>query len=188
MRKILSFGLLVAFALIAGATRAQALSGAVNFVVLRVTFSDFPSGSRFTTAQTQTNFNDIATLWGNDTSYGNINLHYQYAGPYQVASPSSTYLDIQSGQSSSSAAILQLLKDAVAASPNTISWTNVYGVVIVFSDTRSGGFYRGITYPSATSISPPGGAACGACSVHVSIVGEAPLEDVARTWGRWAHG
>jgi hypothetical protein len=186
MRKALALCLLLLLAFVAGSTRAQALSGAVNFVVLEVTFSDFASGSRFTSAQTQANFANIAKLWGTETSYGNITLNYQFAGPYQVASPSTTYIDV-GGNSSSNAAILQLLKDAVAASPSTINWTNVYGVVVLFSDPRSTGFYRGITYPSAVSISPPGGAACGSCNVHVSIVGENPTEDVARTWGRWAH-
>ena len=171
--------------LIVGAVPSAAqLTGAVNFVVLHVTFSDFGTGTRFTTAQVQTNLNNIATLWGNETSYGNINLQYQFGGPYQVASPSATYLDIQGGQSSSIPAIVQLINDAVAGSPNTINWKNVYGVVVVFGDTRAGGFYRGITLPGTTAISPPSG---GTFNVHGSIVGEAPLEDLARTWGRWAH-
>jgi hypothetical protein len=165
--------------------RAEAqLSGTVNFVVLRVTFSDFGTGTRFTTAQAQANFNKIATLWGNQTSYGAINIQYQFAGPSQVASSSGTYLDDQGGQSSTTAGILQLISDAVAASPNTINWNNVYGLVVLFGDTRMGGFYRGITLPSTTSISPPSG---GNFNVHASIVGENPGEDVATSWGRWAH-
>jgi hypothetical protein len=75
--------------------RVFALSGTVNFVVLRVTFSDFGTGTRFTTAQAQANFDNIAKLWGKESSYANIALQYQYAGPYQVASPSATYLDQQ---------------------------------------------------------------------------------------------
>jgi hypothetical protein len=160
------------------------LSGTVNFVVLHVTFSDFGTATRFTTAQLQSNFNNIATLWGNDTSYGNVNIQYQFGGPYQVASPSATYLDQQGGVSSSGTAILQLINDAIAGSPNTINWTNVYGVVVVFGDTRAGGFYRGITWPGTTTINPPGG---GTFNVHASIVGEAPAEDVTTTWGRCAH-
>ena len=155
------------------------LLGTVNFVVLHVTFSDFGTGTRFTTAQVQTNFNNIATLWGNQSSYGNINIQYQFGGPYQVASASGTYLDQQGGQFSSNAAILQLIKDAVAGSPNTINWTNVYGVVVLFGDSRAGGFYRGVTWPGTTSINPPAG---GTFNVHASIVGEAPLEDVTTTW------
>jgi hypothetical protein len=160
------------------------LSGNVDFVVLKVTFSDFGTGTRFTMPQTQTDFNDIATLWGSESSYGNITVQYQFAGPFQVASPSTTYLDQQSGQSSSTAAIVQLIKDAVAASPKTINWNNVYGVVVLFGDTRPGGFYRGITLPGTTSINPPSG---GTFGVHGSIVGEGPAEDESRTWGRWAH-
>jgi len=184
MRKLLVPFLLAALVSVMGSQRANAqLSGAVNFVVLRVSFSDFPSGSRFTTAQTQTNFSNIATLWGNDTSYGTINLQYQYAGPFQMPSTSPTYIDV-AGNSSSLGAIVQLVNDAVAKSPTSINWSNVYGVVVLFSDTRTGGFYRGITYPSTLSISPPGG---GSYNVHASIVGEGPSEDVARTWGRFAH-
>ena len=120
MRKLLVPFLLAALVSVMGSQRANAqLSGAVNFVVLRVSFSDFPSGSRFTTAQTQTNFSNIATLWGNDTSYGTINLQYQYAGPFQMPSTSPTYIDV-AGNSSSLGAIVQLVNDAVAKSPTSI--------------------------------------------------------------------
>lgn len=166
------------------ATATAQLSGTINFVVLRVTFSDFGTGTRFTSAQTTANFNNIATLWGTQSSYGRINLQYQFAGPAQMPSTSPTYLDSGGGNSSSTAAILQLINDAVAASPNSINWNNVFGVVVVFGDTRPTGFYRGITLPGTTSISPPGG---GTFNVHGSIVGESPAEDVPRTWGRWAH-
>lgn len=185
MRKLhleLPFVLLLVFSFLRPA-RAQ-LSGDVNFVVIEVTFSDFGTGTRFTNAQMQANFNNIATSWGTQTSYGHINVKYQFAGPFQMPSTSGTYLDDQSGQSSTTAAIVKLINDAVAATPNTINWNNVYGVVVLFGDTRSNGFYRGITLPSTTSISPPGG---GSFDVHGSIVGEAPAEDVSRTWGRWAH-
>jgi hypothetical protein len=161
----------------------RAITGSVTFVVLKVTFSDFPAGSRFTAAQTQTNFNSVAQLW-NESSYGNLTLNFQTVGPAQVAHPSGTYLDIQSGQSSSTAAIVNLVNDAVATTSNTMNWNNVYGVVVLFADNRPGGFYRGITLPSTTPISPPSG---GTFNVHASIVGESPLEDVARTWGRWGH-
>ncbi len=185
MSRFLAFALLALGVVGLGGTRTAAqLTGTVNFVVLHVTFSDFGTGTRFTTAQVQTNFNNIATLWGNESSYGTINVQYQFGGPYQVASPSATYLDQQGGQSSSGAAIVQLINDAVAGSPNTINWTNVYGVVVLFGDTRANGFYRGITLPGTTTINPPSG---GTFNVHGSIVGESPLEDLSRTWGRWAH-
>jgi hypothetical protein len=128
VRKLFAFTLLFAFTFLSGATRAHALSGTVNFVVLRVSFSDFASGARFTSAQTQTNFDNIATLWGNDTSYGNITLKYQTAGPFQMPKTSPSYIDV-GGNSSSLAAIVTLVNDAVAASPTTINWSNVYGVV-----------------------------------------------------------
>src|SRR5258708_3671746 len=125
---------LIALCLIAlyPATATAQLSGTVNFVVLRVTFSDFGTGTRFTAAQTTANFNNIATLWGAESSYGNINLQYQFAGPSQMPSTSGTYLDSGGGNSSTTAAIVQLINDAVAASPNSISWNNVYGIVVVF--------------------------------------------------------
>ncbi len=183
MRTLLVTILLMATVLVAPPWRVHAqLPSTVNFVVLRVTFSDFGTTTRFTTAQTQTDFGNIATLWGTQSSYGNITVSYQFAGPYQVASTSPTYLDL--GNSSSTAAIVQLINDAVSASPTTITWNNVYGVVVLFADTRATGFYRGITLPGPVAISPPGG---GTFNVHGSIVGENPTEDEPRTWGRWAH-
>lgn len=175
MPRFLGFALLALGMVGLGGIRPAAqLTGTVNFVVLHVTFSDFGTGTRFTTAQVQANFNNIATLLGNESSYGTINVQYQFGGPYQVASASATYLDQQGGQSSSGAAIVQLINDAVAGSPNRINWTNVYGVVVLFGDTRANGFYRGITLPGTTTINPPSG---GTFNVHGSIVGESPLED-----------
>lgn len=161
----------------------HAITGSVNFVVLRVTFSDFGTNTRFTTAQTQTNFNSISQLW-NESSYGNLTLNFQLVGHNQVAEASTAYLDQGGGNSSSTAAIVGLVNDAVATTSNTMNWNNVYGVVVVFGDTRAGGFYRGITLPGTTPISPPSG---GSFNVHASIVGQSPSEDLTRTWGRWAH-
>ena len=57
------FRVLMIVAIVSIGSRAMAaLPANVQFMVLQVTFSDFPAGSRFTTAQTQTNFNNIATL------------------------------------------------------------------------------------------------------------------------------
>ena len=184
MKSVLILLFLAAWLSLANTSANAQLTGNVNFVVLKVTFSDFGTTTRFTNTQTQADFQNVAKLWGDETSYGKIALKYQFAGPYQVTSPSTTYLDVQSGQSSSTAAIVQLVNDAVSASPTTINWNNVYGVVVLFADTRTNGFYRGITLPGTLSISPPGG---GSFNVHASIVGEAPLEDTTRTWGRWAH-
>src|SRR6266478_9315095 len=97
MQQLLRIAVLVALFAVGGHAMA-ALPSNVQFVVLQATFKDFPAGSRFTAAQTQTNFNNIATLWGNDTSYGNITLSFQFAGPNQMPSNSTTYLDQQSGQ------------------------------------------------------------------------------------------
>src|SRR4029077_18791274 len=81
--------------LVSSAGASAGLNGPVNFVVLPVTFKDFPAGARFTTAQSEVYFNSIAQLWS-ETSYGTISLHFQYAGPYRAQSKSCIYLDLQS--------------------------------------------------------------------------------------------
>jgi hypothetical protein len=166
-----------------------------NFVVLRVSFSDFPKGSdgkplsRFDDATTQTYFNNIAQLWGN-TSYGNISISYQFAGNAANRVMPKTSTSYLTGNTSSDAQITSLVTDAVAQSPTTIDWSAVYGLVVLFSDMRSGGFYRGITFSTVIKISPPSGNPK-TKEVFASIVGENPGEacmgDVTRTWGRWAH-
>src|SRR5258708_13147882 len=50
------------------------LLGPVNFVVLRVTFSDFGTGTRFNASATQATLDNIATLCGNEPSYVTITL------------------------------------------------------------------------------------------------------------------
>jgi hypothetical protein len=67
------------------------------------------------------------------------------------------------------------IKDAVANVPSTnnIDWSNVYGVVVLFADTRSGGFYRGWTPGTGThTVSPP--SLSKSIEVFASVVGEIP--------------
>jgi hypothetical protein len=189
----------IAFILIAPTSAKADLPSVVNFVVLRVLFTDFPMGSRFTGPQVQTNFNSIVQLWGN-TSYGNISLNFQIVAPYSMPKTSPSYLG-PDGQSSCNLdpsnncidnPLLLTLTDAVANAPSTIDWSNVYGVIVLFSDNRPNGFYRGWTW-GQTKISPPVAAGAKPISkqVFASVVGEQGLgpssEDVVRTWGRWSH-
>jgi hypothetical protein len=102
---------LTALVLVTGVAMVHALSGAVNFAVLRT----------FTTPQTQADFKNIAQLWGQDTSYGNINIDYQFSDRHQVVKASTSYLDSDGGNFSSNAAIASLVNDAVAGSPNTLN-------------------------------------------------------------------
>jgi hypothetical protein len=177
--------LLFMFSLLYPIESLAQLTGDVNFVVLRVTFPDFGPGTRFTEAQVENDFANIGTLWGNHTSYGTINLHYQFAGPYQLPSNSGTYIhSTPQGFTSSDGEALRLLTDAVANSPNTVNWAAVYGVVILFGDALNQACYRGLTPLGTSHIIPPAG---GALDIHYSIVGENPCEDETFTWGRWAH-
>jgi hypothetical protein len=187
MLKILFRHVLLALVvlLVSSAGANAGLNGPVNFVVLRVTFKDFPAGTRFTTAQTQGYFNSIAQLWS-ETSYGNISLHFQYAGPYRAQSKSCIYLNLQSCQLASNTSIVKLVDEAVANSPKTINWSNVYGVVVLIADPRTNGRIRDKTLTSwLTTIHPPAG---GSYSVHAAVLGENPaIAAVTKVWGGWAH-
>jgi len=55
----------IAFILTVPISAKADLPGIVDFVVLRVLFTDFPMGSRFTGPEVQTNVNSIVQLWGN---------------------------------------------------------------------------------------------------------------------------
>jgi hypothetical protein len=169
------------------------LPSEVKLVVLRVSFPDIATGNRFNDSTAQTYFNNIAQLW-RSISYKNISISYQFTSPYQLidsktgmAQMSTPYV---SGDTSTLAQLKLLIDDAVANSPQTIDWSDVYGVVVLFSDTRSNGFYRGVTYPTSIKISPPSGTPRSK-EVFAAVVGENPGEsckgDVNRTWGRWAH-
>jgi hypothetical protein len=58
------------------------------------------------------------------------------------------------------------------------------GVVVYLTDTRPGGFHRGVTYPPR-NITPPGSS--NSVSVHPTLVTEDPAEPQPTEWGRIAH-
>ena len=158
------------------------LTGTQNILVLRVQFKDI-TGTTFTAAQTTALFNNIAQLWGSDSSYGTITPNFQISSLYSVPSKLATYVDLDSPpDESSGTAFTQLVKDAVANAPSGLNWSNLHSLMIVFADNRAGGFYRGITY-QGVSINPPGGSQ----SLPVSVTGEDPAEGQTAAWGRMAH-
>jgi hypothetical protein len=192
----------ISLMLIGSASATAALPSVVNLVVLRVSFPDttvFPAGTRFNPTEIQTNFNSIAQLWSN-TSYGNISLSFQFAGPFNMPKTSPSYLgsDGQSACSMDSKGnctddpLGLTITDAVANVPTTIDWSNVYGVIVLFSDRRPNGFYRGWTLGQRT-ISPPVPPGTKPISrrVFASVVGEQGIspsrEDAVTTWGRCSH-
>jgi len=132
--------------------RAQ-LTGSLNIVVLRVQFSDMV-GSTFTAAQTTGLFNNIAKLWGSDSSYGKMSLNFRISPLYSIPGTTASYIDL-GNNFSTPAAVTQLVSAAVQNAPSSINWSNVHSVMILFADTRSSGKYRGITY-GGYGISPPG--------------------------------
>ena len=62
--------------------RAQ-LTGTLNFLVLRVQFKDI-TGSTYTTAQTQSMFDEIKTSWGTQTSYGAMTPNFRISTLYAL--------------------------------------------------------------------------------------------------------
>ncbi len=160
---------------------AQVL-GQQNFVVLRVQFHDMV-GSTFNDTQTQGLFDNITTLWGTDSSYGAMTPNFRISPLFQLPKNTASYVDQSGGTVSSTAAFNTLVSDAVAGAPATTDWSNLRGLIILFADTRTNGFHRGVTYPGV-QISPAGVASF---SLPVSVVSEDPLEGVPTAWGRIAH-
>jgi hypothetical protein len=164
------------------AAPAQAqLTGTVNFLVLRVQFKDM-TGTSFTTAQTQTMFDSIKTLWGSNSAYGAMTPNFRITSLYPVPQNTSVYIDVGS-DSSSGAGFNALVADAVSKAPSGTDFSNLTGLIVLFADNRPNGFYRGITFPGVT-VSPPGGSSI---SLSVSVVGEDPNEGNPTNWGRIAH-
>jgi hypothetical protein len=156
-------------------------TGPQKIIVLRVQAAD-STGTTFTAAQVQQQFDDIATLWGPHSSYSDITLQFQITGLYSLPQNFTTYVD--QGDHSSDSAFNKVLSDAVAKAPNGLDWTNLRGVVVYLADTRPNGFHRGVTYPSQ-NITPPGSSS--SISVHPTLVTEDPGESEPTEWGRIAH-
>src|SRR5215472_8505210 len=76
-------------------------TGPQKIFVLRVQAHD-STGTTYTAAEVQQQFDDIATLWGTHSSYGNIKLEFQITALYTLPQNFTTYVD-QGDHSSDSA-------------------------------------------------------------------------------------
>ena len=180
MRTLLAMLGAALLAMLPGAALAD-FTGPQKIVVLRVQAHD-STGTTYTSAQVQQEFDNITTLWGPHSSYGNIQPQFQVSALYTLPQNFTTYVD--QTDHSSDAAFSKILADAVANAPAGLDWTNLRGVVIYLADTRPHGFHRGVTYPPV-SITPPG--ASSSISVHPSLLTEDPQEGLPTGWGRIAH-
>jgi hypothetical protein len=167
--RIAFFGL--AFLLLVPLQTRADLTGPQKTLMLRVYFSDVTSATRFTAADVQNFANDLNTLWGTDISYRTISLPIQVSTLYQVPQATAVYLDSGGGTSSTATGFGALVKDAVAGAQAGLDWTNLHGLVILFADVRTSGFYRGWTFCGWTINAPTG-----TVTLPVSIVGEDPAE------------
>jgi hypothetical protein len=163
------------------------VSGTKHFVVLRTYFHDYANTSRYSQTQIQDFFSKIATLWGTDSSYGNITLTYEVSSLYQLPSNRSTYIDTppdSGGDLSSGGKYMQVLNDAVANSPAGIDWSNVDGVVVVMAETNTANFHRGQGNKCNLNMGP------GSSTVKLvgcAIFSENPSQTDPEVWGRFAH-
>ena len=171
-----------------GLVNAADFVGQKKFLVLRVQAHDATT-TTYTAAQVQTHFDAITTLWGPHSSYGKIQPKFQISDLYTLPANFSDYVNsIPSGgtsaDSSTDAAFVKALTDAVANAPSGLDWSGLQGLVIYLADTRPGsaGFTRGVTYPPQT-VHAPGGD----ISIRVSLVTEDPAEGLPGGWGRVAH-
>ncbi|HEY3412497.1 MAG TPA: hypothetical protein VGM51_05470 [Armatimonadota bacterium] len=158
--------------------------GTKRIVVMRVYFHDYPNTSRFTQAQVQGFFdNQLNTLWQH-SSYGKISISAQTTALYQLPQNRSYYItDHSDGDTSDGDQYGHVLLDAIAASPNTIDWTNIDAVMVVMAETDPTQFHRGQGGTCDLPMGPGGG------SKHVgcAIFSENPSDSEAAVYGRWSH-
>ncbi len=183
---LLGLSLLVA-ALTTAPASAQVLTGAKNIVVLRVYFHDYTATSRYSQAQIQTFFDNINTLWGAHSSYGNISLTSQVSTLFQLPGNRSDYIDTPpdvGGDLSSGGKFTKVLTDAIANSPAGINWTNVDAVVVVMAETNAANFHRG---QGGKCNLPMGPGSSDTPLVGCAIFSENPGSSDVLVWGRFAH-
>ena len=128
-------------------SRAVTVSGPKRIMVLRVYFHDYSNASHFTQAQVQGFFGDINTLWGTESSYGNISTSAQVSALYQISGNRSDYIDTPpdaGGDLSSGGKFQKVLDDSVAAAPNGLDWTSIDAVMVVMAETDTTKFHRGL--------------------------------------------
>jgi hypothetical protein len=168
-------------------SEAVLVSGAKRVVVLRVYFHDYAANSHYTQAQVQGFFTKINDLWGTHSSYGNISLDAQVSSLFPLPSNRSTYIDTPpdaGGDLSSGGKYMQVLDDAVAASPAGINWSNVDAVVVIMAETDTTKFHRG---QGNKCNLPMGPGSTNTPLVGCAIFSENPGSTDVEVWGRWAH-
>lgn len=166
-------------------TRAD-VTGPKNIVVLRVYFHDYANASRYSKPDVEGFFAQLATLWGDDNSYGRISLSYQVSDLYQLPSNRTAYIDdFASGDLSNGGKFTLVLTDAIANSPAAIAWTSIDAVMVVMAETDAAQFHRGQGGTCTLKMGPS--ATAPSKYVGCAIFSENPSESDLQVWGRWAH-
>lgn len=166
---------------------AVLVSGTKHIVVLRVYFHDYTATSRYTKTQVQGFFTQMNTLWGTNSSYGNISLDAQVSDLFQLPSNRDAYIDTPpdvGGDLSSGGKYMKVLDDAVANSPAGITWTNVDGVMVLMAETDATKFHRGQGNKCNLAMGP---GSTNTPLVGCAIFSENPGSTDVEVWGRWAH-
>jgi hypothetical protein len=108
------------------------------------TSDDYTATSRYTKTQVEGFFTQINTLWGTQSSYGNISIAAQVSDLFQLPDNRSAYIDdFSDGDRSDGGKFQKVLDDAIANAPAGLSWSNVDGVVVVMAETNASQFHRG---------------------------------------------
>jgi hypothetical protein len=169
------------------AASAGTVSGAKRVIILRVYFHDYSNTSHFTQTQVQGFFNNINTLWGTNSSYGNISISAQVSALYQIPGNRSDYIDTPpdiGGDLSSGTKFQKVLDDSVAAAPSGLDWTNIAAVMVVMAETDTTKFHRGQGGKCNVAMGP---GSSNKPVVGCAIFSENPGSTDAQVWGRWAH-
>ena len=184
LQRLIAMALAFAFGCPA-AHAATLVSGTKHFVVLRAYFHDYANTSTYSQAQIEDFFSKIATLWGNESSYGNITLTYEVSSLFQLPGNQSDYIDSHSdGDTSDGGKYMKVLNDSVANSPSGIDWSSVDGVVVVMAETNTAKFHRGQGNKCNLNMGP------GSSTVKLvgcAIFSENPGSTATAVWGRFAH-
>ncbi|MCE3608350.1 hypothetical protein LXA47_32810 [Massilia sp. P8910] len=184
-RLVLSLTLLTLPFLVALPAQAVVVTGVKKVVVLRVYFQDYSNTSRYTQAQVQGFFNNMNTLWGTNTSHGNISITAQAnSALIQLPDNRSSYIDdFPDGDLSNGTKFQKVIDDAIANSSG-MDWTNVDAVIVVMSETSLTQFHRG---QGGTCNARMGPGSSATPLVGCAIFSENPGSTDPQVWGRWSH-
>jgi hypothetical protein len=167
------------------ALRAGVVTGTKHFIVLHVYFHDRTATARYTQPQVEGFMSQLATVWGTDSSYSNINLTYQVSSLFQLPGNHDDYITHHSdGDTSDGGQYMKVLNDSVANSPGGIDWTTVDGVVVVMAETDATKFHRGQGNKCNLAKGP---GSSDTPLVGCAIFSENPGSTDVEVWGRWAH-